>query len=207
MRLLIADDHAVVRKGIRQVLETQGDIDVAGEAVDGDQVLDALNHELYDLVLLDLSMPGVNGVELIQRIREQWPGQRILVFSMHEEAQMAAQALKAGTDGYITKDSDPDVILSAIYKVASGGKYIDSKLAEAILFEGESDSDEPHEKLSNREIQILRMLADGKTVTEIADELALSAKTVSTHKMRLMKKMNISNNADLYRYVLEHAIH
>lgn len=207
MRLLIADDHAVVRKGIRQVLETRDDIDVAGEAIDGDQVLSALNHDLYDLVLLDLSMPGVNGVELILRIRDQWPSQRILVFSMHEEAQMAAQALKAGTDGYITKDSDPDIILSAIYKVASGGKYIDSKLAEAILFEADSEGDEPHERLSNREIQILRMLADGKTVTEIADDLDLSAKTVSTHKMRLMKKMNINNNADLYRYVLEHAIH
>jgi DNA-binding NarL/FixJ family response regulator len=207
IRLLIADDHAIVRKGLAQLFSLVNDIQVVAEAHNGAQVLEALRENRVDLVLLDMTMPGVNGEDLISRIRLHHPDQAILVLSMHDEAQIAQRALRAGASGYLTKDSEPEVLLAAIRKVAAGGKYIDLHIAEQLVFQSNDPaSGPPHLALSGRELQILCMLARGVGVNEIANELAISNKTVSTHKARLMEKMHFNSNADLVRYAVMHEL-
>lgn len=206
-RILIADDHAIVREGLKQLFALDGHIVVAGEAVNGAQVLETLRDGVFDLVLLDMTMPGVSGVNLISRIRAQDGSPPILVLSMHNELQIARRALNAGASGYLTKDSRPEILLMAIRKVAAGGRFIDPVLAEEMVFEaGGTDQRQPHELLSDREFHILRLLVRGNSVNGIADELAISNKTVSTHKARLMQKMNFSNNAELVRYAVAHGL-
>lgn len=207
IRLLIADDHAIVRKGLAQLFSLVSDIQVVAEAHNGTQVLETLRETPVDLVLLDMTMPGVSGEELITRIRLHHPQQAILVLSMHDEAQIAQRALRAGATGYLTKDSEPEVLLAAIRRVAAGGKFIAPDIAEQLIFQPAGVSAGPaHEALSNREFQILCLLARGAGVNEIASGLSISNKTVSTHKSRLMEKMGFSSNADLVRYAVSHGL-
>lgn len=203
IKILMADDHCIVREGMKHLFALTDDISVEAEAVNGGQVLDRLRQGGFDMVLLDMSMPGVSGVNLITRICTYSPQIPILVLSMHNEPQIARRALNAGARGYLTKDSEPEILLAAVRKVAQGACFIDPVLAEQMVFEtNDPEQKALHEQLSEREREILLLLAKGKSLNEIADELAISNKTVSTHKMRLMQKMNFSNNADLVRYAV-----
>lgn len=205
IRVLIADDHAIMREGLKQLFALGKEVIVAGEAINGGQVLDTLHAGGIDLVLLDITMPGVSGVDLIQRIRAHESYPPILVLSMHNELPIARRVLSAGASGYLTKDNKPEMLMTAIRKVVAGGRFIDPELAEQMVFESNSSAQCPsHEILSDREFHILRLLAGGKSVNQVAEELSISNKTVSTHKARLMQKMNFQNNADLVRYAITH---
>ena len=205
IRLVIAEDHAIVRSGLKQIFALTPDFEVVGEAVDGAEVLECLRHLPFDLLLLDINMPGISGPDLIMRVRAHNPELPILVLSMHNEPQVAARALKAGANGYITKDCEPDILMAAIRKVAARGKYIDSDLAEKMVFDVTSTSQRPlHSLLSERELEVFRLLTTGISVNNIATALAISNKTVSTHKVRLFEKLNLSNMADLMRYAMQH---
>lgn len=204
IRVLIAEDHTLVREGIKQLLAMAADIEVAGEASNGDVLLELLRQQKCDLLLLDMTMPGPHGIDMIKRIAAMSPAPRILVLTMHNETQIASRALKAGASGFATKDSDPTMLLAAIRKVAAGGRYIDPAIADRMVFEiGLGDNRAPHETLSEREFQIFEMLVSGQTVTDIAERLKISAKTVSTHKIRLMQKLSANSVADLVRYAME----
>lgn len=206
--LLLADDHAIVRGGLKQIFSLVPDVEVVGEATNGAAVLEYLRrHVPPDLVLLDLNMPGISGVDLLARIRAQHPTVPVLVLSMHNETQMASRILRAGASGYITKDCDPDVLLAAMRKVAAGGHYIAPELAEKMVFDAVFSTQQvPHALLSDRELEVLRLLINGLGVTDIATQLALSHKTVSTYKIRLMEKLNVSNLADLMRYAMQYGL-
>ena len=207
IRLVIADDHAIVRGGLKQIFALVPDFEVVGEAVDGNEVLERLRHDPFDLLLLDLNMPGISGADLITRIKAHRADLPILVLSMHNEPQVAARMLKAGASGYITKDCEPDILLAAIRKVAANGKYIAPDLAERMVFDVTFTALRPlHSLLSDRESEVFRLLIAGKSVNGIATQLAISNKTVSTHKVRLMEKMNLSSVADLMRYAMQHDI-
>jgi DNA-binding NarL/FixJ family response regulator len=204
IRIVIADDHAMVRGGLRQIAATTSDIEVVGEATQGHEVLTLLGQTPIDLLLLDMTMPGLSGVDLIRRLHEEKPALPILVLSMHNEAQVVARALKAGASGYVAKDSEPEILLLAIRKIAAGGKYLDPALVDAMVFDVRDRDSLPHESLSERELQILTMIATGLPLGDIANQLHLSPKTISTYKMRLMQKLGIDNNADLIRYATRH---
>lgn len=204
--ILIGDDHAIVRSGLKQIIATTADLQVAGEAAQGAEVLAALRARDYDLLLVDMTMPGLSGVDLIRRVKAEWPLLPVLVLSMLNEAQIASRALRAGAVGYVTKDCEPEVLLAAIRKVAVGGRFIDPALVNAIVFETGTSDAPPHEVLSDREFQVLQLLAGGCSLNEIGDKLNISAKTISTHKMRLMQKLKLENNAALMRYAIRHGL-
>lgn len=205
IRILIGDDHAIVRQGLRQVLALMPELEVVGEAKNGWEVIEQVRAASPNLLLLDMNMPGPSGVELIKRVREEAPRLPILVLSMHGESQIAGRAIKAGAAGYLTKDSEPETLIHAIRQVASGAHYIEPAVAERLLFQpSPKDTVEPHATLSDREYQVFLMLVQGRGVMEIAEALHLSAKTVSTHKARLLKKMGLDNLSDLVRYALKH---
>lgn len=207
IRLFIADDHAIMRSGLKQIFALTPDVCMAGEAENGQQLLEMLRDNTFDLLLLDLNMPGIGGAELLGRIRVHHPTLPILILSMHNEPLIASRMLKTGANGFITKDCEPEALLQAIRKVAAHGKYISPELAEKMVFDVASDAQHPpHNQLSNRELEVLRLLAGGHGVNDIAGMLAISNKTVSTHKMRLMEKLNLANLADLIRYALAHGI-
>lgn len=206
IRLIVVDDHAIVRHGLKQILALAPDMNVVGEAGGGEELQDVLGRTECDLVLLDMNMPGLAGVDLIKWIHEAHPEVSILILSMHVEGQIASRALKAGASGYLTKDSEPEILVAAIRKVANGGKFIDSALVETLVFDHDPESSAPHEGLSERELQVFLMLAAGKTISEIANDLFLSIKTVSTHKFRLMRKMNLQTSTDLVRYAIRHRL-
>ncbi|MBT3066255.1 response regulator transcription factor [Rhodoferax sp. U11-2br] len=207
IRLLIADDHAVVRAGLRQLFVLAPDIQVVAEAVCGAEVLSCLRHCSVDLLLLDINMPGISGADLVARVKAHWPHVPILVFSMHNEAQVAVRMLRAGVGGFISKDCEPDSLLTAVRKVAAHGNYLAPDLAERIAFEVTSSSvSAPHTLLSQREADVFRLLIQGLGVTDIAAQLAISGKTVSTHKARLLEKLNLSNMADVMRYAMQHKL-
>jgi DNA-binding NarL/FixJ family response regulator len=206
IRILIADDHAIVRGGLKQIIATTTDIVVAGEAAQGAEAIEKLRMCQVDLLLLDMTMPGISGVDLIRRVRTEQPALPILVLSIHNEAQVVARAVRAGATGYVTKDSDPDILLAAIRKLSGGGRFIDPKLIDVMVFDTHSGDAAPHEILSDREFQVLHLLAAGKSINAIAEVLVLSAKTISTHKMRLMQKLGLDNNADLIRYAIKHGL-
>nr|WP_232964086.1 response regulator transcription factor [Pseudomonas putida] len=207
IRVLVAEDHTIVREGIKQLIGLAKDLQVAGEAGNGEQLLEALRHTPCEVVLLDISMPGVNGLEAIARIRALHNPPAILMLSMHDEAQMAARALKAGAAGYATKDSDPALLLTAIRRVAGGGRYIDPALADRMVFEvGLTENRPLHTLLSEREFSVFERLAQGANVNDIAQQLALSNKTISTHKARLMQKLKVSSLAELVKYAMEHKL-
>ncbi len=205
IRLVLADDHAIVRGGLKQIFALVPDIEVVAEAVNGSEVLACLRQAPFDLLLLDMNMPGISGADLITRVKAHSADLPILVLSMHNETQVAARALKAGANGYITKDCEPDILLAAIRKVAAKGQYIAPELAEKMVFDATSTAQRPaHSLLTGRELEVFRLLTTGKGVNEIATELAISNKTVSTHKARLMEKMKLSSMADLMRYAMQH---
>ncbi|MBA4110084.1 MAG: DNA-binding response regulator [Leptothrix sp. (in: Bacteria)] len=207
IRVLIADDHALVRRGLQQVLQQAPGVSVVGEASDGWQVLEMLRAGAPDLIMLDLSMPGPNGVDLVKRIKALVPHVPILVVSMHAEGQIASRIIKAGAAGYLTKDNEPETLIAAIRQVARGKHFIDPRLATELVF-GSSlvNAAVPHSLLSDREFGIFMAIARGRSINDIALELHLSAKTVSTHKARLMQKMGINNISELVLYASEQGL-
>jgi two-component system, NarL family, invasion response regulator UvrY len=207
IRVLIADDHAVVREGVKRILAEAADLVIAGEASHGQEILAKVATEAWDVVLLDISMPGRNGLEVLQQLRNLRPSLPVLVFSMHPENQYAVRAFRAGAAGYLTKDSIPQELVTAIRKVLQGGRYVSTAMAEYLILEiGHNPSIPLHSGLSNREYQVLCMLASGKTVTKIARELSLSVKTVSTHRGRILEKMRLKTNAELIHYAIHHRL-
>lgn len=207
IRVLITDDHAIVREGLSRILGASPDFVVAGEAADGIEALRRIGDCDPDVVLADISMPGMSGLELLGRIHAEHPRLPVLILSMHKEEQFAVRALKAGAAGYLTKDCAPEQLAQAIRRVVAGGKYITPEVADALANElVPSLAGAPHKSLSNREFQIFRMLASGRSINEIALDLSLSANTVSTHKRRLMAKLDIENNAHLVRYAIKHQL-
>ncbi|MBI1174649.1 MAG: response regulator [Sideroxydans sp.] len=207
IRVLIADDHAIVRGGLKQLFELMGDIVVAGEAANGAEVLEMVQQREFDLLLVDLTMPGLSGVNLISRVRTQNEKLPILVLSMHNELQVAKRVLQAGAAGYVTKGSMQEILINAVRRVAAGGRFVDPTIAEQIMFEKPVNGERsPLDRLSGRELHILRLLAMGRGVNEIATDLFISNKTVSTHKARLMQKMNFQSNAELVRYAADHGL-
>ena len=204
-RVVIADDHAIVREGLKQVLAAAGDLTVIAEAQNGSEVMQRVREHEFEVLLLDMSMPGRSGIELIKQVHGEKPKLRILVLSMHEEEQYAVRALKAGAAGYLTKDSASAQLVAAIRKVAAGGAYITSAVAEQLALGAMANTSGPlHAALSDREYQVFEMLVAGTSITDIAARLNLSVKTVSTHKARIMQKMNMTNPAELIRYALNH---
>ena len=207
IRVVIADDHQILREGLKQLLLAAGDLDVVGEAADGHEVVQRVRELEFDVLLLDMSMPGKSGVELIKQVKAEKPKLRILVLSMHEEHQYAVRAIRAGASGYLTKESAAAQLTAALRKVAGGGAFITPEVAERLALDAMPHSDGPlHERLSDREFQVFRSLVNGRTVSEIAEELHLSAKTVSTHKSRLMEKLQVDSNAELVRYAVKHRL-
>lgn len=207
IRLLLADDHSIVREGLKQIFRLQSGIDVVGEASNGDQVLQWVREGDFDLLLLDMTMDGISGVDLIRRVKNLKPTLPILVLSMHSVSQLAFHAIRAGANGYITKGSEPENLLAAIHKVAGGGRYIDPSLTEELVFNTAfPEQSLPHNLLSSREFEVFRLLVIGKHINEISQQLFISNKTVSTHKTRIMEKMKLSNTADLVRYAVQHEI-
>ena len=207
IRVFIADDHTIMREGLKQLLLAAGDLDVVGEARDGHEVLQQLRALEFDVLLLDMSMPGKSGMDLIKQVKAEQPKLRILVLSMHQEHQYAVRAIKAGASGYVTKESAATLLVAAIRKVAGGGAFISAEVAEALALAAMPHGEgPPHATLSDREYQVFRMLVSGKTVTDIAVRLNLSDKTVSTHKARLMEKLGVGNQTELIHYALKHRL-
>jgi DNA-binding NarL/FixJ family response regulator len=202
IRVLLADDHEIVRDGLKRILGAAGDLQVAGEAANGDQALALVKAHDYDVALLDMSMPGLAGIDLIKRLKIEKPGLKLLVLSMHGEHQYAARALKAGASGYLTKDTASEQLVGAIRKVAAGGVHVSDAAAAGLV----SATRAPHEGLSDREFEVLRLLVGGRSPTEIAAQLHLSVKTVSTHKAHIQDKLALGGTADLVRYALEHKL-
>lgn len=207
IRLLIADDHAIVRGGLKQLVALTQDIEVAGEAAKGSEVLQQVRNGMFDLLLLDMNMPETSGIELIGLVKACQPALPVMIYSMHNETHMAASAFKAGASGYFSKSSDPAMLMPAIRKVSGGGQYIDPAIAEQMAFDSAFPQRKlPHTSLSDREFEIFRLLVAGKSVNEIARQLCICNKTVSTHKTNLMEKMNLCNVADLVRYAMQHRL-
>lgn len=207
IRILIADDHAVVRQGVRQFLADTPDITIAGEAATGREVLARLQEQDWDLVLLDLNLPDLSGLEVLKRIKQQKPALPVLIFSMFSEDEYAITALNAGASGYVAKESPPEQILTAIRRATGGGRYVSPALAEKLL-SGNVPKREapPHDKLSRREHEILLLLSRGVPLTRIGEQLHLSVKTVSTYRSRVLEKLGLESNAELARYVLKHKL-
>jgi DNA-binding NarL/FixJ family response regulator len=202
IRVLIADDHEIVRDGLKRILAATTDLQVAGEAADGDKTLALVKANDYDVAMLDMSMPGLSGIDLIKRLKIEKAKLRILVLSMHGEQQYAARALKAGASGYLNKDSAAELLVGAIRKIAAGGVHVGEAAAATLLQAGKSG----HEALSDREFEVMRLLVEGLGPTEIAERLHLSVKTVSTHKTRILEKLKLGSTAELVRYALEHRL-
>jgi two-component system invasion response regulator UvrY len=207
IRILIADDHPIVRQGLRRIVEADPGLAIAGEAGDAEALLAALDRTATDLVLLDVSMPGGLFLETLQELRTQHPSVRVLVLSVHPEDQWAVRALRAGASGYLTKDHSPEQLLEAIRRVYRGGKYVSPTLAEHLAQHiDEGGQRAPHELLSDREFEVMRRLGSGLTVSQIASELSISAKTVSTYRTRILEKMAVGSNAELVRYAARYGL-
>lgn len=207
IKIFIADDHAVVREGVKHILSEMSGIVVSDEASNGKEVLEKIGKKDFDLILLDIAMPGRDGLEILKDIKVQKPKLPVLILSMFPEDQYALRALKSGASGYLTKDSIPDELVKAVRKILKGGKYVSSSFSEKLLFSWDSYSERPiHETLSDREYQVMRMIASGKTLKEISDELSLSTKTVSTYRSRILDKMGMKNNAELTHYAIKNRL-
>lgn len=208
IRIVIADDHAIVREGLKRIVSAAAGLQVVGEAGDGAQAMQMVRNLEFELLTLDLSMPGRSGIELIKLVRAERPKLRILVLSMHQEMQYAVRAIKAGANGYLTKESAPEQLVQAIRRIAGGGAYVTPEVAEQLAMGAMPGAQQQaaHAALSNREFEVLRLLAQGMGPTEIAQALKLSVKTVSTHKTNLMHKMGLNNASELVRYALKHGL-
>lgn len=207
LKILVADDHAVVRRGLLQILSEEADIAPPGEAHDVASTLDRLRAEPWDLLILDIAMPGGGGLAALQVVRHEFPGLPVLVLSMYSERQYAVRSLKAGAMGYLAKDSAPDELVRAVRKVLNGGKYVSATLAEQLAEAVGHDLEQPvHATLSEREFQVMCLIASGKTVSDIAADLSLSVKTVSTYRERVLQKTGLANNAELTHYALRNGL-
>jgi DNA-binding NarL/FixJ family response regulator len=207
IRVVVADDHTIVREGLRRILSGQADIEIAGEATNGHEVMDRVRAGGFDLLLMDLSMPGKSGIELIKQVKDEKPKLAVLVLTMHEEEQYAVRAIRAGASGYLTKESAPEQLVAAIRKIASGRLFINPGVAEQLALDvmprGDADAP-PHKQLSDREFEVFNLLVKGKSISEIAAKLHLSVKTVSTHKTHVLEKIGVPSIADLVRYAMAH---
>ena len=207
IRILIADDHEMFREGIKRICEDNPEIVVADEAGNGSEVLDKVTQHEYDMLILDIAMPGMSGLDTLKQLKAVKPKLQVLVLSMYPEDEYAIRAIKAGASGYLTKAKASHELMEAIKKVSTGGNYIDASVAEKLLFDTNTGSSKPlHETLSNREYQIFSMVVKGEKVGEIADELSLSVKTVSTYKVRILNKMEMKSTAELVKYAVEHKL-
>ena len=204
MNILIADDHSVVRAGLKQILSGISDVDIVDEASNARETIDKIRKNSYSVVVLDISMPGKSGLDALKEIKSEWPDLPVLILSMYPEDQYAIRVLKSGASGYLTKESAPEELVTAVRTVAKGRKYISPSLAEKMASYLDLDGKkEPHEMLSDREYQVLCMIASGKTVSEIADKLSLSVKTISTYRSRILEKMQLKNSAELTTYAIQ----
>lgn len=207
IRILIADDHRIVREGLKQILADTSDMAVVAEANNGQDVLDALGKQSLDVVMLDISMPGRSGLDILKQLRTGYPKLPVLILSMYSEEQYAMRALRAGASGYLTKDSAPEELIEAIRKIFSGKKYVSASLAEKLAVYLEEGQNKPlHQTLSDREYQVMCMIASGKAVKEIASELNLSVKTISTYRSRILEKMRMKSNASLTHYAIQNQL-
>ena len=207
LKVLFIEDHAIVREGLKQILADTSDIMVADEACDGEEALEKVRDDDFDIAVLDISMPGRSGLEILKELKVMRPSMPVLILSMYPEELYAVRAFKSGAAGYLSKESAPTELITAIRKVSSGGKYVSPSLAENLVLNlGEDDGKPLHDKLSEREYQILCMIASGKTGKEIASELNLSAKTVSTYRARVLEKMGMRSNAELTHYALQNGL-
>ena len=208
IRIVIADDHAIVREGLKRIVGDAQDMQVIGEAADGNEVLQVVREREFDVLVQDLSMPGRSGMELIRRVKAERPSLRILVLSMHEELQYAVRAIKSGASGYLTKESAPGQLVDAIRKIAGGGAFISAQVAEQLALGAMPGAVQsaPHEVLTEREFEVFRQLVAGLSVTEVAAALNVSVKTVSTHKANLMQKLGLHNQTELVRYAIRHGL-
>ncbi|SDW88382.1 response regulator [Nitrosomonas communis] len=205
IRVMIADDHAIVRQGLKQILSETDDISVAGEAETGFEAITIARQQIFDVMLLDISLPDRNGIEVLKQIKKDQPDFTILMLSMHHESEFAIRAIKAGAAGYLSKQSAPMQLVTAIRQVAAGRKYITPSLAQELANAITLDTDQPlHNSLSDREYQTLCLIAAGKSLSEISTSLCLSPKTVSVYRARLMEKLKLSNNSELVRYAIKH---
>jgi two-component system invasion response regulator UvrY len=208
MKILLTDDHAVVRHGLKQILADEFKRATFGEARNAQEALNRVWKENWDVVVLDITMPGRSGLEVLREIKKSKPKLPVLVLSMHPEGQFAVRVLKRGASGYMTKESAPEELVGAIKKVLAGGRYVSPSLAEKLAnyLSGGDAQKQPQEKLSDREFQVLRLIASGKIVSEIAKELSLSVKTISTYRSRILEKMGMKNNAELMHYAMQHQL-
>lgn len=207
IKVIIVDDHLIVREGLKQIISDTSDISVVDEASSGHEAINKIRSNDCDVLLLDISMPGRSGLEILKEIKNESSKLSILILTMHPEEQYAVRVLKAGASGYLTKESAPDELIEAIRKVSDGGKYISSTLAEKLAYNLEVDTEKPfHQTLSDREFEVMRMISSGKTVTEIADEMSLSVKTISTYRTRILEKMRMKTNAELTYYAIKNEL-
>lgn len=207
IKILIADDHPIVREGLKQLVAETKDLVVVDEAASGAEVLEKVGNQVYDVVLLDITMPGRSGLDIIKDLKNMKPKINILVLSIHPEEQYAVRVLKAGASGYLTKESIPDELLTAIRKIALGKKYISASFSERLAENLEYDMEKPlHMFLSDREYEVMMLIASGKTVTKIANELSLSVKTISTYRTRILEKMQMKTNAELTHYAIKYGL-
>ncbi len=207
IRIVLADDHAIVREGLKRIVQSVPDFEVVGEAGDGSEVLRLVREAEFDLLVLDLSMPGRSGMELIKQVKSLKPRLRVLVLSMHQESQYAVRAIKVGASGYLTKESAPAQLEQALRKIAAGGAWVSADVAQQLALGAMPGSQAaPHEALSSREFEVFQMLAAGQSVTGIGARLSLSVKTVSTHKANLMHKLGLNNSSELVRYAIKHGL-
>lgn len=207
MKILVVDDHAVVRKGLVQILDEAPFTAKVDEASRGEDVLDMVRNTPFDVIILDLHLPGMSGLQVLEQLRHVHPDIPVIILSMHDEEEYGVRVLRAGAAGFVAKGTDPDVILDAVRRVAEGKRYISPGLAEHLLVALDTDTHvAPHEALSDREFEVFRRLADGQTVTVIGDELHLSVKTISTYRSRILEKLGMDSNADLVKYALRHGI-
>lgn len=207
MNILVVDDHAVIHHGLRRILEDAFEGATFGDGRDSQQALDLVGREHWDVVILDVELPGRGGLEVVKQIRAERPKLPVIIFSMHSEEQFAVRAFRAGASGYLAKESAPSQLVQAIRKVIGGGRYLSQDLAEKLAADLDTDlSRPPHEILSDREFEVLRMIAAGETTTEIADELSLSVKTVSTYRARVLEKLHLKGSSELIRYALDHGL-
>jgi len=207
IKVVVVDDHAIVREGLKRIVSESGGMMVTGEAADGHEAMRVIKIVPCDVVLLDITIPNKSGLDVLKELHAETPRLPVLVLSMHPEDQYAVRVLRAGAAGYVTKDSAPVKLVQAIRKVVRGGKYVSPSLAERLIFNLGTDKDKaPHELLSDREYQVLCLISSGKTVSQIADEMALSVKTVSTYRVRILEKLNMKNNAEVTRYAIQEGL-
>ena len=207
INILIADDHPIVREGLKQIISETSDMTVADEAGNGQEALDLVRKKEYDLLLLDISMPGRNGLEILKELKSEYPKLPVLILSIYPEEQYAVRAFRAGASGYLTKASAPNELISAIKKIVNGGRYVSESLAEKLTYYLDEDTSRPpHDLLTDREYQVMLMLGSGKTVKEVGEELFLSVKTISTYRTHILEKMKMKNNAEVTLYVVKNKL-